>query len=132
MDLSPSSLIRGSLHESKETAQRAADLMNQRLACSGKGKFIVKALNLNELVEDMGHPLRVSISKKGVLKYDLADHLPAVEGDVAQLRQIVMNLITNASEATGRFAGKGLAGFIQRPFEVRQLLMTLRSALGED
>jgi signal transduction histidine kinase/CheY-like chemotaxis protein len=87
------------------TAKRAADLTNQLLAYAGKGRFVVERVNLNRLVEEMGNLLHTAISRKAVLNYDLAPGLPAVEGDPTQLRQVVMNLITNASEALGADPG---------------------------
>ena len=67
--------------------------------------FVVGALDLNELVEEMGRLLEVSVSKKTSLRYDLAGGLPTVDADAAQIRQVVMNLITNASEAIGEEGG---------------------------
>ncbi len=75
------------------------------LAYSGKGKFIVKPLNLSKVVEEMAHLLDVSIAKNVILKYDFAPDLPSVEADATQLRQIIMNLIMNASEAIGEQSG---------------------------
>ncbi len=54
---------------------------------------------LSELVEEMAHLLQAVVSKRAVLKYEFAPELPAIEGDAAQIRQVVMNLITNASDA---------------------------------
>jgi CheY-like chemotaxis protein len=45
--------------------------------------------------------LKVSVSKHAVVETDLGKDLPAVRADAAQVRQIVMNLVTNASEAIG-------------------------------
>ena len=67
----------------------------------GQGSFTVQALSLNELVEETSHLLRVSISKKVDLKLNLADKLPPVDGDATQIRQVIMNLISNAGEAIG-------------------------------
>ena len=53
----------------------------------------------------MAHLLEVSIAKTVVLKYDLAPDLPAFAGDATQIRQVIMNLITNASEAIGEDSG---------------------------
>ena len=105
MEMSALSPARKSTEEIKKAAIRASELTNQMLAYSGKGRFIIKAINLNELVEEMAHLLEVSLSKKTVLKYDFADNLPAVEADPAQLRQVVMNLITNAADAIGDKSG---------------------------
>jgi PAS domain S-box-containing protein len=80
-------------------ASRAADLTRQMLAYSGKGKFVIQQIDLNALLEEMLHLLQVSISKKSVLRLNLAQNLPAVEADATQLRQIIMNIVINASEA---------------------------------
>jgi PAS domain S-box-containing protein len=84
-----------------QAAYRAADLAKQMLAYSGKGKIVVEDLDLNKLLEDMSHTLEVVISKKAVLRFNLHQPLPAVEADVSQIRQIIMNLAINASEAIG-------------------------------
>ncbi len=83
----------------------AAELTRQMLAYSGRGRFVVTPVNLSKLVADTGRLLEVSISKKCTLRYDLAAPLPTCEADAGQLRQIVMNLIINASEAIGDQAG---------------------------
>jgi len=100
-DLSELSPARPSVAEIKKAGMRAPRLTNQMLAYSGKGQFVVKPMDLNALIQEMGHLLEVSISKKISLRYDLADELPAINADVAQMQQVVMNLITNASEAIG-------------------------------
>ncbi len=89
------------LHNMESTILRAADLTRQMLAYSGKGRFVVKPLDLSRMVEEITHLLSVSISKKVSLRYELASGLPMVEGDAAQIQQVIMNLVTNASEAIG-------------------------------
>ena len=77
----------------------AADLCRQMLAYSGKGKFIVKPVNLSTLVEDMGKLIDVSIAKNVVMRYQLAKRLPLIDADIAQMQQVILNLMTNASES---------------------------------
>ena len=101
LDLPDDSPLRDSLIEIEKASRRAADLCNQMLAYSGKGRFIVQAVNVTEIVEEMAHLLKVSISKKIDLQYRFSINLPSTKADVTQLRQIIMNLITNASEAIG-------------------------------
>lgn len=88
-----------------KSSEKAADLCKQMLAYSGKGKFVVQHLNISELVKDMSYLLEVSISKRIKLRYEFADDLPPIEGDAAQINQIIMNLITNAAEAIGDRSG---------------------------
>ncbi|MDD2897438.1 MAG: response regulator [Desulfuromonadaceae bacterium] len=93
------------LHRIEQAASRAADLARQMLAYSGKGKFVVENINLNILLEEMLHMLEVSISKKAVLRLNTHQQLPLVEADATQMRQIIMNLVINASEAIGDKSG---------------------------
>ncbi|MDX8409882.1 MAG: PAS domain S-box protein [Mariprofundales bacterium] len=81
------------------SSDKAAELCKQMLAYSGKGKFVVKAINLSQMVEEVSRLLTVSISKNVVLKYNLEQNIPAVEADSAQLQQVIMNLVINASDA---------------------------------
>ncbi len=105
MRLNPESPAVGNLHSIEQAAARAADLAKQMLAYSGKGRFVVESLDLNILLEEMLHMLEVSISKKAVLRLNLHTPLPPVEADATQMRQIVMNLVINASEAIGDRSG---------------------------
>ena len=93
------------LHRIEKAAAQAADLAKQMLAYSGKGKFVIESLDLNLLLEEMLHMLEVSISKKAVLRLNLTKPLPPVEADATQMRQIIMNLVINASEAIGDTSG---------------------------
>ncbi|NJD92432.1 MAG: PAS domain S-box protein [Geobacter sp.] len=101
MKLSPDSPVVSSVQQIEKAAERATDLARQMLAYSGKGRFIIEKLDLNHLLKDMLHILEVSISKKNELHLDLPPNLPHVEADATQLRQIIMNLVINASEAIG-------------------------------
>ncbi|MBI5832757.1 MAG: PAS domain S-box protein [Armatimonadetes bacterium] len=104
-ELSPMSPARDNIMEIERASRRAADLAKQMLAYSGKGRFVVEPIRLGELVEEMAHLLEVSISKKAVLKFNFAANVPTFDGDATQVRQIIMNLITNASEAIGDASG---------------------------
>jgi PAS domain S-box-containing protein len=93
------------LEKMELTVQRATNLTRQMLAYSGLGHFTVGPLDLNQAVEEMSHLLSVSISKKVVLRYHLQAGLPILMGEVSQIQQVVMNLVTNASEAIGDAEG---------------------------
>lgn len=94
------------LSEIKKASQRASELSQQMLAYSGKGKFIKEPINFNTIINEMIDLLKVSISKKVQLNLHLDENLPLFEGGVSQIRQVVMNLITNASEAIGDREGE--------------------------
>ncbi len=83
------------------TVLRATELTKQMLAYSGRGHFLVQPQDLNDVVHEVAHLLQVSISKKVRLRFDLETGLPAIQADAAQVQQVVMNLVTNASDAIG-------------------------------
>ncbi len=85
----------------ERAAQRAADLTRQLLAYSGRGRLVVGAVDLSEVVREMADLLRTVVSKRARVVLDLARGLPDIEGDATQIRQVAMNLITNASDALG-------------------------------
>lgn len=101
----PDGDVRGSIERIEQSARRAAELTRQLLAYSGKGRFVVQPLNLSVLMKEIANMLGVVISKKAALELHLADDLPSVEADRAQMQQVAMNLITNASDALGDNAG---------------------------
>ncbi len=96
---------RDPINEIRKASLRAAELVNQMLAYSGRGQFLVEACDLGGLVREMAELLGASVSKHTELRLKLAAGLPPVEVDATQLRQVVMNLITNASEALGEAPG---------------------------
>ncbi|WP_239031681.1 hybrid sensor histidine kinase/response regulator [Geomonas diazotrophica] len=105
MRIDPGSPAVENLQNIEKGAVRAADLAKQMLAYSGKGMFVVEPVSLNSLLTEMVHLLEVSVSKKCRLVMELAQELPPVQADSTQLRQIVMNLVINASEAIGDRGG---------------------------
>ncbi|HEY3900647.1 MAG TPA: PAS domain-containing protein [Chthoniobacter sp.] len=105
MDLPAESPVQSYLQQIEAAAARAADLCKQMLAYSGKGRFVVNRLDLNALIDDTTRLLQVSISKRAVMKFQMAPGLPVVLGDATQLRQVIMNLVINASEAISDKSG---------------------------
>ncbi len=105
MEMAKENPAREFLKEIETASRRAAELTNQMLAYSGKGKFVIEIIDLTKLIEEMEHLLSVSISKKAVINPNLEPNLPPLEADPSQIRQIVMNLIINASEAIGDKSG---------------------------
>ena len=105
MDMHPDAPIRESVAEIEKVSRRMAKLVKELLAYAGRGKLIVEAIDLSHLFSEMLQLLQVSISKKAELRYTLEEDLPSIEADASQLRQVVLNLVTNASEALGQQEG---------------------------
>jgi PAS domain S-box-containing protein len=93
------------LDKAASAVERAADLTRQMLAYSGHGHFVVRASDLNALVRENLPLLEVTVPKSVRLLASLAPELPAVDADVGQLQQVLMNLVINAAEALGERGG---------------------------
>ncbi len=104
-ELPDDSELRPALEELTSGAGRAADLTRQLLAYSGKGRFQVDVINLSGQVTEIVNLLAASMPKKVRIKLELADDLLGIQGDVAQVQQVIMNLVLNAAEAIGERLG---------------------------
>jgi PAS domain S-box-containing protein len=104
-ELPPGSPVREIVADIVSSAERAAELAKQMLAYSGKGGVLAGNVDLRSMVEEMAHLLEAAVSRKTNLKLEFGDNVPPVRADVAQLRQVVLDLVTNASEAIGDAGG---------------------------
>lgn len=104
-DLSPLSPGRENISGIVAASKRAAELCGQMLAYAGKSHVERHNMSLGELVEETLHLLKTCISKKSILNLNLEKSLPCIHGDPAQIRQILMNLVINASDAIGERSG---------------------------
>lgn len=100
-ELSPTAPGRENIDQIEKASRRAADLCAQLLAYSGKGRFVIEPFDLNQMIAEMTHLLKASISKKATLNFRPDKSLSWIEGDATQVRQVIMNLVINASEAIG-------------------------------
>jgi PAS domain S-box-containing protein len=90
----------------KAVAIHGAEIVRELMIYAGQDQAsLVEAVDLSRLVEEMLELLKVSISKQVILKINLDGKLPVVWGNAPQIRQVVMNLVINASEAIGEKEG---------------------------
>ncbi|MFK8014719.1 MAG: response regulator [Gammaproteobacteria bacterium] len=105
LEASSESSVGKKLVDIETAAQRAADLTKQLMAYSGAGGNSKASFDLSKVVTEMGHLLDIAISRKAVLQYDLAGEPVNAMGDITQIRQVIMNLLTNSSDAIGSRSG---------------------------
>ena len=105
LDIPRGSSARDDLLNALTATQRAAGLAQQMLAYSGKGRVAVEWIHVPAAVREITQLLRVSISKNAELRLHFPEDLPPIEADASQLRQVLMNLLINASEALDNQSG---------------------------
>jgi PAS domain S-box-containing protein len=85
----------------RNVASHASEIVRELMIYSGQDKATVEPVNVSRVVDEMVELLKVSMSKHARLETDMARDLPPVLGSATQMRQVVMNLVLNASEAVG-------------------------------
>ncbi len=134
-ELASSSPARESMELVREGALRLADLTRQMLAFAGQGDVERSGVHLPTLIRNVQALIASSISKKASLSFEFEPDLPCIEADASQMGQVVMNLITNASEALGahsgmiRIAVRRLGGAVE--FEVQDSGQGMTPAVRE-
>jgi PAS domain S-box-containing protein len=99
MELDEGTPLHDTIKQIEVAAQRAAELCGQMLAYAGKGTLRITIVDINQVIREMSRLLAATITKRARLHLGLDDHPLPVRGDVTQIRQVVMNLICNASES---------------------------------
>ena len=85
-----------------EAAQRAANLTRQLLTFSRKQTPQLKALDLNEMINDGTKMFKHLLREDIVLRFKFAANLPIINADQTMMEQVIMNLVVNARDAMAK------------------------------
>jgi len=94
------------LNEINKSVRTASELSGQMLAYSGRGNFVIETACINDIIKKLKPMFQVSVSRKAELQLHLEEQLPRVRVDSTQMEQVILNLVTNASEAIGSSTGQ--------------------------
>jgi PAS domain S-box-containing protein len=100
-ELDAGSSCKEELNTIGEVATRGSEIVRQLMIYAGKETGVVELVDLSKTVDEMLSLIRVSVTKHAAVESNLARNLPPIRGSAAQLGQIVLNLVTNASDAIG-------------------------------
>jgi len=89
------------LKSAAKAVHKASDLTSQMLAYAGKGRHLLVDACLNDIIKDITPVFGTSISEKISIISNLDPALPKISLDISQMKQIIVNLVINASEAIG-------------------------------
>jgi PAS domain S-box-containing protein len=93
------------LNAIRNAAVRGSEVVRELMIYAGKDSQLTESVDVSRAVKEMLELLKVSISKHATLETDLTENLPTIRANPAQIQQIVMNLVVNASEALGEQDG---------------------------
>ena len=97
--------VLGNVGQIEQASQTAANLCQQLLAYSGRGRLDLAPVDLSTLVRETTELLRVSVGNQARLQFNLAPALPTIHADAGRIRQVLLNLVLNAAESIGRRDG---------------------------
>ena len=102
-DMAPDAPGRESVQEIATVALRASEIVKLLMASAGAkaSPDVFGPVDLNSELEQMLRLLKLSISKQAAIRTTFAKDLPRLRGNIPQIHQVIMNLVTNASEALG-------------------------------
>lgn len=128
-DLEKGSKLYGRMEKIVRISDISSSLCRELLAYSGKGKFLIKTIELNSFLREITSLITLSISKSSRILYELEDGPHYVDVDVAQFQQVILNLITNASDSIGSELGEIVvsSGSVETD---RAILTTFSAAKG--
>ncbi|OIR13586.1 blue-light-activated protein [mine drainage metagenome] len=121
LDLPENIQANAALTQIEGAAERAAELCQQMLAYAGRSPLAFSTVNLSDLIDQTTQLLQISLHKNTTLDLRLQRPVASVKADATQLRQIIMNLVINASEAIGERVGRILVRTESRYFDQPEL-----------
>ncbi len=96
---------RQNIENAEKAARHAAELSTLMLTYVGQTRVNMQLIDMSELVEEMIEVLELALAKKSTLRFNPSPGPVFFKGDRSQIRQLIMNLVTNAAEAVGDAEG---------------------------
>src|SRR3954454_1723394 len=89
----------------RDVAIHGSEIVRELMIYAGKDSVVREPVDLSQIVKEMLELLKISVSKHATLETDFSEDIPPVWANAAQIRQVVMNVVANASEALGERDG---------------------------
>ena len=116
------------LEESLKAAHEAARIANQLVTYAGKSLIVSRPVNVSTLIARFSDMLYASIAKNVDLSFKLDFDIADINADTAQLHQLLVNIVINASEAIDEAHGKICISTSERQVSARELMNTIIGA----
>jgi CheY-like chemotaxis protein len=104
--------VKNSADGIRQAIKQATGLTRQIMAYAGKNELMAKPIDLNRLLDDLLPVVQTTLAQNASIEIKFAHDLRPIMGDANLLRQMAMNLLTNASDAlTGKIGKITLATY---------------------
>ena len=87
------------------SSEKAALLTQQLLAYAGQSQIFLEPADISSIVREACELVRPSIPQNIRLAIETDDHIPFMQTNASQMRQVIANLVLNAVEAIGEGEG---------------------------
>jgi len=98
-DVGANEKVLGRLGVIENAARKAGRMVSQLLGFSRKSEIDMVPFDINAVVQDTVKMLERVIDKRIVVRLQLAENLPVVNGDMNKIEQVLMNFMVNARDA---------------------------------
>lgn len=98
-DVGANEKVLGRLSVIENAARKAGRMVSQLLGFSRKSEIEMVPFDINAVVQDTVKMLERVIDKRIVVRLQLAENLPTVNGDMNKIEQVLMNFMVNARDA---------------------------------
>ncbi len=113
--MGPTDPARAHVEKAVQAAEKASELTQKMLNFSGRGRFELQSVNLNDIIYENQSLYLALVPKRVRIELNLDEALPLIAADPGQIQQVVLNILLNAVEAIG---GKpGVISISTRPYE---------------
>ena len=94
--------LRGSVQEIVQQVDRCTEITRNLLDFARKRDPVIQAVEVNRIIENMTMLVEKEAKHKNItIVRHYGESLPAIYSDVPQLRQVILNFLTNATQAIG-------------------------------
>jgi len=104
--LAPDTPVLRNIKAATQAAERASELSSMMLTYAGRGQIAAQTINLAKLVEGIIGLLEISITDKADIVFVRSEEPVFIKGDIAQLNQAIVNVVSNAAESFGENPGR--------------------------
>lgn len=114
--VSPNDTLASHIHKAIMATEQAMHLTRQMLDYTGRTPTQNVPIDLSQLIRNNTALFSAALPKNVDISLDVEHNLPCIQGDIAQMQQLLMNLLLNGADAIGK--GHGLVKIVAQAAKI--------------